>query len=299
MRRGGLALVLLCLVACRERSNADRQALAMRDDTVPVLVGAGDIANCETGGDYATARILDTIRGTVFVAGDAAYVTKRHPLPFQQCYAPTWGRHFARTRPVPGNHDYDGESATPYFEYFGTRATPPRGYYSYDLGTWHVLALNTAAAITDSSEELRWLRADLASHPGRCAVAYMHHPRFSSGPHERRERIAPLWNTLDRYGVSVAIAGHDHIYERFAPLDSAGHADPGSGVRQFVVGTGGARRYDVGALLAGSEAHSTRDFGVLKLTLLADRYRWEFIPVTPGGFHDRGESRCHPTHVVP
>jgi 3',5'-cyclic AMP phosphodiesterase CpdA len=199
---------------------------------------------------------------------------------------------------VPGNHDYDSDSLLRYFNYFGAAAGPPFGYYSYDIGTWHVVALNTAISVNAGSPQLEWLRADLDANTGRCTVAYMHHPRFSSGPHDDRERLSALWRDFQRRGVTLAIAGHDHIYERFAPLDTNGDPDTLTGVRQFIVGTGGAERYAVLHVLKGSEARSTDDFGVLKLTLLPNRYQWEFIPVHPRGFHDRGESACHPTHAT-
>lgn len=271
----------------------------MQRDSVPVLVGAGDIADCKSDGAEQTAHLLDSIRGTIFIAGDVAYQTKKHPQPLLTCFEPTWGRHRARIRPALGNHEYAGDSASGYFAYFGDRAGPrPGGYYSYDLGTWHVIALNTNIAIDSGSAQEAWLRADLAAHAGHCTVAYMHHPRFSSGPHEERERLIPFWRAFAAYGVSVVIAGHDHLYERFAPLDTDGNPDSLRGTRQFVAGTGGAHTYSIKRLLPGSEAHSTNTFGLLKLSLLADRYRWEFIPVDTAGFHDRGESSCHPTHAL-
>jgi 3',5'-cyclic AMP phosphodiesterase CpdA len=286
--------ILLLAVACRRPDARARHALA---DTLPVLIGAGDIADCTSSGRELTAEILDTIAGTVFVAGDAAYPRKKVPDPLHACYAQTWGRHLRRTRPAPGNHEYESGDARMYFDYFGDAAGPPNGYYSYDIGKWHVLALNTAIAVDSGSPQLLWLHSDLAANVGRCAVAYMHHPRFSSGPHNDRERLIPFWREFQQHGVSVAIAGHDHLYERFAPLDTNGQEDTLAGVRQFVVGTGGAERYTMGKLLRGSEAHSGDDFGVLKLTLLPDRYQWEFIPVNPHGLHDRGESACHVTHA--
>ena len=295
------ALLLLAgALSCR-RGSADRDsvALAMEKDSVAVLVGAGDIADCKSGGAELTAAMLDTIRGTIFIAGDAAYETKKNPQPFISCFDPAWGRHRARIRPALGNHEYVDEAASAYFAYFGERAGPrPGGYYSYELGSWHVIALNTNIPIDSGSAQEVWLRADLSAHAGSCTVAYMHHPRFSSGPHDRRDALIPFWRAFVEYGVSVVIAGHDHIYERFAPLDADGNPDSVGGVRQFVVGTGGAHRYTLKGILPGSEAHSSDTFGLLKLSLLPDRYRWEFIPVEPNGFHDRGESPCRPTHAA-
>ena len=296
-----LALVLLVSTHACQRSagNRDSAALAMEKDSVAVLVGAGDIADCKSGGAELTAAMLDTIRGTIFIAGDAAYETKKNPQPFISCFDPAWGRHRARIRPALGNHEYVDGDAGAYFAYFGKRAgPPPGGYYSYELGAWHVIALNTNIPIHSGSAQEQWLRADLSAHLGACTVAYMHHPRFSSGPHDQRDALIPFWHAFAEYGVSVVIAGHDHMYERFEPLDADGNPDSVGGVRQFVVGTGGAHRYTLKGILPGSEAHSSDTFGLLKLTLRPDRYGWEFIPVEANGFRDRGESPCRPTHAV-
>lgn len=293
------AIALGCVAsACNRPDERDDPARLMATDTVATLVGAGDVADCDLDGAEKTARLLDTIRGTVFVAGDVGYATKRHPNPLATCYAATWGRHRARTRPTPGNHEYDRGGPGRYFDYFGDLAGPRGlGYYSYDLGTWHVLALNTSIPSGPRSPQHEWLRADLDANLGRCTIAYMHYPRFSSGPHLEQELVMPVWRTLVAYGVSVAVAGHDHIYERFAPLDADGTPDSVRGIRQFVVGTGGASRYDVKATMPGSEVLATRTLGVLKLSLLPTRYRWEFIPVRKNGFRDRGDAACRPTHA--
>jgi hypothetical protein len=296
--RAALIGLVSVLMGCAKAGDGTESALRLQHDSVPVLVGAGDIADCMSDGADRTAALLDSIRGTVFVAGDAGYASKFNPNPIATCYDATWGRHRARTRPSPGNHDYERGGPDRYFDYFGERAGPHGlGYYSYDLGSWHVIALNTLLPNYAGTPQDVWLRGDLAAHLGHCTVAYMHHPRFSSGPHGERDRLIPIWTTLARYGVSVVVAGHDHLYERFAPLDSAGTLDSARGMRQFVVGTGGAMRYVFQAILPGSEAHDANSFGLLKLTLLPDRYRWEFIPVDSSGFRDRGESPCHATHT--
>ena len=303
LRRGsafGLVALGLASAACgRTNPSRDSAALAMQRDTIPVLVGAGDIADCKSDGAARTALLLDSIRGTIFIAGDVAYQTKKNPRPLITCFEPAWGRHRARIRPAIGNHEYADGRADDYFAYFGDRAgPPPGGYYSYDEGNWHVIALNTNIAIDSGSPQAAWLRADLGAHIGHCTLAYMHHPRFSSGPHDERDRLDPFWRMFVSFGVSVVLAGHDHLYERFAPLDAEGLPDSVRGVRQFVVGTGGANRYQMTRVLPGSEAHSSETFGLLRLALLPDRYRWEFIPVDTNGFRDRGESVCHPTHAA-
>ena len=303
----GVALIAACArrdpagesAESTARRSADSLALAMQADTVPTLVGAGDIADCGSDGAARTAAMLDSIHGTIFIAGDVAYVTKENPHPFVTCFNPAWGRHRARIRPSVGNHEYSAEGPAAYFDYFGAQAGPrPGGYYSYDLGTWHVIALNTNIAADAGSAQQAWLRSDLDAHLGKCTVAYMHHPRFSSGSHVERDMLTPLWRTFARYGVSVVIAGHDHVYERFAPLDSNGVPDSVNGVRQFVVGTGGAHRSNIVSALPGSEVHSTDTFGLIRLALLKDRYRWTFMPVKKHGFTDQGESSCHPTHAA-
>lgn len=297
----GVAVLLSVAAAACSRTdvNRDSVALSMLSDTVPVLIGAGDIADCKSDGAERTAQLLDSVRGTIFIAGDVAYASRKLAQPFITCFDPAWGRHRARIRPALGNHEYKDEGPGTYFDYFGDRAGPrPGGYYSYDLGTWHVIALNTNIPIDSGSTQDTWLRADLDTHLGRCTVAYMHHPRFSSGPHDERAMLIPLWRTLASYGVSVVIAGHDHLYERFPLLDPDGNRDAARGIRQFVVGTGGASLSKRKMVSSGSEAQASDTYGLLKLSLLPDRYRWEFIPVHANGFSDRGESPCRPTHAA-
>ena len=266
--------------------------------TPPVLVGAGDIAGCEWDGDEATAALLDTIPGTVFTTGDNAYDTGT-PEQFRECYAPSWGRHRARTRPSLGNHDlYASSRAKGYFKYFGEAAGPRgRGYYSYDVGTWHVVALNHNAIndvvnVSEGSPQLRWLAADLAAHPTRCTVAYWHATRFSSSGHGSDTSSAALWRVLHAAGVDVVLAGHDHVYERFAPQTPSGAPDAERGIRQFTVGTGGSGLYPVMRVEANSEVRLADTFGVLKLDLDPGRYRWTFIAVD-GSVRDTGAADCH------
>jgi hypothetical protein len=263
----------------------------------PVLVGAGDIAVC--GAEKRTARLLDGIAGTIFTAGDNAYYFGTYEE-FERCYAPSWGRHRARTRPSPGNHDYRTEGAAGYFTYFGSVAGDPRrGYYSYDLGTWHVLSLNSdcteIGGCRKGSAEEKWVQADLAAHPARCTAAYWHHPLFSSGLHlDKPGKMRDIWIDLYEAGAEVVMNGHDHDYERFAPQDPWGRADPERGIREFVVGTGGAHlRSFQRRAIANSQTRSDKWHGVLKLTLHADSYDWEFIPEAGGDFTDSGSSPCH------
>jgi hypothetical protein len=262
--------------------------------TTATLLAAGDIATCAGAGDEATAKLLDGLGGTVATLGDNVYESGSAQQ-YADCYAPTWGRHKARTRPAPGNHDYQTAGAAGYFGYFGGAAgTPGEGWYSYDLGAWHVVVLNSNLALAAGSAQERWLRADLAANPAACTLAYWHHPRFSSGgSHGNFAGAAAAWQALYAAGADVVLGGHEHNYERFAPQDPSGKADPAFGLRQFVVGTGGKGHYGFAAAKANSEARNADAFGVLRLTLRPGGYDWAFVPVAGQSFADRGTGACH------
>jgi hypothetical protein len=258
-----------------------------------VLVGAGDIADCTTSTDEATAQLLDVIPGAVFTAGDNAYPDGA-PSDFTNCYEPTWGRHKARTSPSPGNHDYRTEDAAGYFAYFGASAGPAGlGYYSYDLGDWHIISLNSEINTSAGSTQEKWLRTDLAANTKQCTLAYWHRPLFSSGFHGSLVALRPLWEALYEFNAEVVVVGHDHNYERFAPQTPTGVADPVRGLRQFVVGTGGTDLRSMEATIANSEVRNSTTHGVLKLTLHGSGYEWEFIPVAGQTFTDSGSGSCH------
>ena len=283
---------------CRDNSFAEDHAAVppaaeqSHDNGDPVLVGAGDIASCESSGDERTARLLDDIPGTVFTAGDNAYLSGEMRNPFQ-CYDASWGRHKSRTRPVPGNHEYEGRYVDGYFEYFGARAGERgKGYYSYDLGAWHIVALNSMIEAKPSSPQGQWLSRDLARNRHLCTLAYLHHPRFSSGPHHTSRRAIDLWNALANAGVDVVVAGHDHIYERFAPMTANGDLND-AGTREFVVGTGGASHYRIYGIARNSEVRNNNAYGVIKFTLHDSGYDWKFVPVRGGQFSDAGTDKCH------
>lgn len=267
------------------------------DATAVVLVGAGDIAGCNSNGDEATAALLDNIGGTVITLGDNTY-----PLgsaaEFAQCYAPSWGRFKSRTRPAPGNHDYGTRGAAGYFNYFGPAAgDPKKGYYSYDLGAWHLIALNSncyaVGGCSKGSPQELWLRDDLSRHQTVCTLAYWHHPRFSSGPHGSNTTYTAFWQALYEANGDVVLVGHDHDYERFTPQDPNGVADPVRGIREFVVGTGGFSLYPFIVPAPNSEVRDDSTFGVIKLTLHPTRYDWQFIPVAGKTFTDSGSATCH------
>ena len=262
------------------------------------LAAAGDIADCDVDGDEITARLLDSLPGTVAVLGDSVYERGTHDE-FARCYEPSWGRHRGRTRPAVGNHEYGTPGAAGYFDYFGAAAGDRgKGWYSYDLGSWHVVVLNSNCARVggchSGSEQERWLRADLAAHRVGCTVAYMHHPRFSSGDeHGGSPGIEPLWRALHDHGAEIVLAGHDHDYERFAPQTPGGALDPERGLRQFVVGTGGRSLRTFGPPQPNSEARGNTALGVLHLRLRDGSYGWRFVAEPGKAFADSGTDRCH------
>jgi hypothetical protein len=259
-----------------------------------IFVGAGDIAGCSSSGDEATANLLDNIAGTVYTLGDNVY-NSGTTTEYNDCYGPSWGRHKARTRPSIGNHDYVTLSGGPYYTYFGSNAGEAgKGYYSYDLGVWHIIVLNSNIAVSAGSVQEQWLRADLAAHSNSCTLAYWHHPRFSSGSeHGNNASMQPLWQALYDANADLILGGHDHDYERFAPQTPAGLADNTRGIREFVVGTGGISHYALGTLKANSQVFNSDSFGVLKLTLYEGGYDWQFVPVAGATFTDAGSGSCH------
>jgi|SRR6266496_1885479 len=285
-------MLALALVAASGFSSIADQPPAGTEDVV--FVGAGDIANCELmTGARATAALLDGIEGAVFTLGDHAYL-RGTDAEFSRCYEPTWGRHKARTHPTPGNHDYLTSHGRPYFEYFGAAAGPgERGYYSFDLGAWHIISLNSSVPAALSAQS-KWLREDLAAHPVDCVLAYWHAPIYSSGPHAPDLTMRDTWSILYKAGVDVVLNGHDHIYERFAPQDDKGKADPEHGIREFIVGVGGGGVYKFGKIAANSEVRDNTTYGVLKLTLSPGRYAWQFVPMPGSRFSDSGTTACSP-----
>lgn len=256
------------------------------------LVGAGDVARCGVGGMDRTAALLDTVSGTVFTAGDNAYMSGTMS-DFISCYEPHWGRHKARTRPTAGNHDYETGGAVPYYAYFGGAAGPSGlGYYSYTVGPWLILALNSEIDHSDQSPQLAWLRGELASYRGRCAAAIWHRPLFTSGPNGNNPDTRIFWRTLYDYNVDVVINGHDHIYERFAPQDWTGNADMLRGIRQFTIGTGGVPLYRIATVQPNSDVRAAA-WGVGVFRLTASSYSWEFRPAEGFTFTDSGVGECH------
>ncbi|HEY9824761.1 MAG TPA: metallophosphoesterase, partial [Stenomitos sp.] len=262
------------------------------NSTDPVFVGAGDIATCTNENDTATAKLINSIPGTVFTTGDNAY-PRGTTEEFQKCYEPTWGAFKSRTYPTPGNHDYYSPEAAPYYAYFGDRAgSANQGYYSYTLGKWHIVALNSNIDAQAGSPQQQWLKADLAANRAACTLAYWHHPVFSSGVHGNDPKMKDIWQTLYDAGVDVVVNGHEHNYERFAPQTPSGKADPKRGIRQFVVGTGGAELRAIAEKQPQSEVWNSDTFGVIKFTLRDKSYDWEFLPIEGQSFTDKGSASC-------
>jgi calcineurin-like phosphoesterase family protein len=266
-----------------------------------VLLGAGDIGDCETPGDEATARLLDAHpTATIAVLGDVAY-PHGSASDFERCFAPSWGRFRERMRPATGNHDHATADAAGYAAYFGARGGPAGTYrYSYDLGAWHVVVLDSdcwrvgGCALDDP--QARWMRADLQRHRARCTLAYWHRPPFSSGRYGDAAdtlRVRPLWRVAVEEGVDVVLTAHEHSYERHAPMDAKGRLDA-AGTRLFVVGTGGGnlRRYR-DPPLPSTEVRNDDTWGVLRLELHPDRYDWRFLPVDARTFSDHGSGACN------
>jgi len=297
MKTRAVAIVLLLVVsACGSNPTGptpDPPPPPPPTPTTATLVGAGDIGWCGAdGGPALTAALLETIPGEVMAVGDNAYFNGS-ALDYAQCYNPTWGRHKSRTHPIPGNHEYNGPGALGYFGYFGDAAgNPGEGWYSYRLGAWHVFALNSETSAFPGSPQYVWLRSELAANPTRCALAYFHTPVFASGTNGGSTQMQAIWALLQESGVEVIVNGHNHNYERFAPQDSNGRADA-RGIREFVVGTGGAPLTPLRGTVPNSQVRDDTTWGVIKLTLRPDAYDWQFVPVAGRSFTDSGSDVCH------
>ena len=267
-----------------------------------IVLAAGDIAECPYYADSEkTAKLLDKMPGIVLALGDLSY-PEGSETTFRQCYSKTWGRHKERTHPAPGNHEYRTPGAAGYFQYFGAAAgDPKRGYYSFDLGGWHIISLNSECSAIggcqQGSPEETWLREDLKHNAGKCLLAYWHVPLFSSGSeHGNSPEMKPFWDDLYASGADLVLNGHDHDYERFALQNPAGASDPAKGIREFVVGTGGGHLRSLRQQLPTTEVRNSSTFGLLKLTLQPHGYEWEFVPVAGSSFTDSGKGGCHAGH---
>lgn len=269
---------------------------------IPVYA-AGDIASCkkrppEESGAARTAAIIEAglaadKDAVVLTLGDNTYPVGLLEE-YTECYEPTWGRFKARTFPSPGNHEYYTPHAVGYYSYFGGAAGPDRrGYYSFNLGNWHVISLNSYLKPAEHQAQLTWLKDELARNRARCTLVYWHHPLYSSGGHGSDDRMRDAWKMLHDAGAELVLASHDHNYERFAPQNADGGRDDQRGIRQFVVGTGGAKLTPLRFRKFNSEISDNSTHGVLRLMLKDAGYEWEFLPVEKDGFSDRGMALCH------
>ncbi|MFL5781211.1 MAG: metallophosphoesterase [Thermoleophilaceae bacterium] len=289
-------------LTAEQRDAAGNVGRATAQFTVPFsLLAAGDIAACDSSGDEATAAILAQRAGTIATLGDNAYDSPPEADPYPDCYDPSWGPFKPRTMPAAGNHEYeDSLAAADYFTYFGTSAgAPGAGYYSYDVGAWHVIVLNTSdncsqVGCSAGSPQETWLRADLATHSdAKCTLAYFHHPRFSSYL-GADTRVQPLWEALRDGGADLVLNGHAHDYERFPPLAPDGTADPAGGITEIIAGTGGRSHHTFPQQVdPRSLVRNDDSYGILDLTLRPAGWSWEFLPAAAASFTDGGSADCH------
>lgn len=255
-----------------------------------MVVAAGDIAKSGTQDSPAmkTGQLISKLApDAVLMLGDAAY-DQGSAEDFRTKYAPTWGNFLAITKPVPGNHEYYTKNAAAYFDYFKVPE-----YYSYDMGAWHLIALNSEIDISDNSPQMKWLRNDLAIHKNACTLAYYHTPRFSTGKHGDNKAVSGLFEELARNNVDVILNGHDHSYQRWARLGIDGAPNAISGTREFVVGTGGTHTLTATSPRLGLEATNFTTQGVLQLKLRADGYDWNYLVANGEAFTDSGNEACH------
>ncbi|HEX5826056.1 MAG TPA: metallophosphoesterase [Candidatus Limnocylindrales bacterium] len=265
---------------------------------IVTLVGAGDIADCASDADEETARLVEGLSGIVFTLGDNAYENGSEDE-FATCFDPTWGRFKDRIElPVPGNHEYGTEDAAGYRAYFGERAVRDgRTWYSTDVGAWHVVVLDSTCDEVEGgcgpdSPQVRWLREDLAASDARCTLALFHHPRFSSGEHGSDAAVAPFWDALYEAGADLILNGHEHSYERFAPLAPTGDRDDERGIVQLIAGTGGRELRGFGDPVEHSRLRAAVSHGVLRLDLQPGSWTFQFLS-TDGVFSDTGARACH------
>jgi acid phosphatase type 7 len=255
--------------------------------------GAGTASACR---QRYTADLLGGV-DAVLTLGDNQYENGAYEK-FLLSYDPSWGRAKAITYPSPGNHEYLIPGGLGYFTYFGAAAgTRGEGWYSFDLAGWHLIALNSNCSAVGGcgpgSPQYQWLMNDLAANNAECTLAYSHHPRFSSGNYGNHDEFQPFWQLLYNDGAEIVLAGHDHNYQRYAPQTPAGGRDDARGIREFVVGTGGKTHYAVDSSGTNRQVANGDTFGVLKMTLRAGAYDWQFVPEAGKTFSDSGTGSCH------
>ena len=292
--------VNLALAPTRASETQPTQQARAASATPRVLIGAGDISVCGLDGDNQTAALLKHLLlrypgATVFTAGDNVQINGEM-FEYKDCFGPSWGWHRGVIRPSPGNHDWYIASGEAYFSYFEEAAGPPGlGYYSYDVGDWHIVSLNSNCdthPCDEDSAQVQWLRADLQNNPSLCTLLYWHHPLWSSGLVPISQAGEAFWRAAYESGAEIVVNGHDHHYERLALLDQDGRLDPARGMRLCIAGTGGAWLFEIGDPLTVTEALDNHNLGLLVFFLYPDRYEWQFVPVEQGGYTDFGSGVC-------
>src|SRR6185503_7504917 len=246
-------------------------------------------------GDEQSGAVLDGQQGVVLALGDNAY-SDGTLAEYQNCYDSNWGRQKSRTRPTSGNHDYNTPGGAGYYAYFGAAAgDPATGWYSYTLGSWFILSLNSQVDMYVGSPQEQWLRQQLAAHPNQCVLAYWHYPRWTTILNRTTlDAVKPLWDALYEYGADVILNGHDHAYQRWVPQTPAGAVDNNFGIPEFAVGTGGGEGlYQLGPNAPNTAVRNNTTFGVIKFTLRNGGYDWQFLPVAGQTFTDAGSANCH------
>ena len=297
----GFSLITACASSGPTRTSTPTPSVTPAPAPISI-VAAGDIAcaalanrnpphNCDQGGTAALIGSLDPV--AILALGDDQY-ENGGLSDYRSVYAVSWGAYLGRTFPTPGNHEYETPGASGYFAYFGKRA--PASYYSFDLGAWHLISLNSECSHIGGcgarSVEETWLRADLAANAHKCTLAYWHEPRWTNGEHPDATQMAVIWDDLVASHATLVLSGHNHDYERYAPMDANGNASPG-GVREFVVGTGGRNHYPIlKPPLASEQVSNDKTFGVLQLTLSPGSYAWRFVPAASYTFTDAGTGTC-------
>jgi hypothetical protein len=299
------ATIAFAFAACRSSADIPEEAAPavapVAADVLPqgggsavVIAAAGDIGDDggpSTANEQTADIIVDLAPDAVLTLGDNQY-DNGELAEYQGSYDLTWGGFRDITFPTPGNHDYHTQDAQGYFDYFGDVANPPDGFYSFDLGSWHLVAVNSEDG-SISDEQLAWIRRDLRRDDHRCELAYWHHPRWSSGSgHGSDADMAAIWRLMVRQGVDVVLNGHDHVYERFAKLDRSGERDR-QGTREFIVGTGGQSLYGFDSPENGSQVRIA-EYGIITMVLKERRYEWAFLLADDGSVRDDGGTRCHP-----
>lgn len=304
IRAAAIIIFISILAGCQADKISKSEA-----EKIPAIPGkgvtvfaAGDIADCrkyrpQQSGAAKTAALItkglaNAPDAVVLMLGDSTYPVGL-PNEYVNCYEPTWGKFKARTYPSPGNHEYYSPKAFGYYGYFGAAAGPGRlGYYSFHLGKWHIISLNSYLNPPEHHVQIEWLKTELEQNKARCTLAFWHHPMYSSGAHGNNAKMDDAWKLLNTAGAELVLASHDHHYERFASQNGNHQLDNQRGIRQFVVGTGGAKLSSIAFIKPHSEIADSSTHGVLKLVLKDAGYEWEFLPVENKGFTDRGAGLC-------